>query len=164
MKHKLFMYLFFFAVLFILFQYMNEKSIFESQEKKINSLTQKKLALDSLRLQAENKLVEANFFNLMGNDDAMTYLENLGMEAEDAKALVSDAIFEKNFLAGGNPLVPVEGGTGEMRINKVKFLNHRWVIANFSDGSYWGEVLIDYFFDENNKLYLKSIDAIIYPN
>lgn len=164
MKHKLFMYLFFFAVLFILFQYMNEKSIFESQEKKINNLTSKKLELDSLRLQAENRLVEANFFNLMGNDDAMTYLENLGMESEEVKTLVSDAIIEKNFENDGNPLVPVEGGTGEMRINKVKFLNHRWVIANFSDGSYWGEVLIDYFFDENNKLFLKTIDAIIYPN
>lgn len=143
---------------------MNEKSIFESQEKQINGLSLQKQEADSLRLQAQNQLVEANYFNLMGNDDAMTYLENLGMEAEEVKKMVSDAIHEKNFEAGGNPLVPVEGGVGEMRINKVKFLNHRWVIGNFSDGNYWGEVLIDYFFDENNKLFLKTIDAVIYTN
>ena len=163
MKNKIFMYLFFFAVLFIIFQYMNEKSIFESQEKKIELLTSKKQASDSLRLIAENQVEEANFFNLMGNSDAMTYIENLGLEAEAVKTLVSDAIIEKNVEENGNPLVPVEGGT-KMRINKIKFLNHRWIIANFSDGTYWGEVLIEYFFDENNELYLKPIDAIMYPN
>ena len=158
------MYLFFFAVLFIIFQYMNEKSIFESQEKQITSLTTKVEVADSLRQKSENELMEANYFNLMENDDAMTYLENLGMEAAAVKAQVTDAIIEKNFEENGNPLVPVEGLTGTMRINKVKFLNHRWVIANFSDGNYWGEVLIDYFYDENNQLYLKTIDAVLYPN
>ena len=120
MKNKIFMYLFFFAVLFIIFQYMNEKSIFESQEKKIELLTSKKQASDSLRLIAENQVEEANFFNLMGNSDAMTYIENLGLEAEAVKTLVSDAIIEKNVEENGNPLVPVEGGT-KMRINKIKF-------------------------------------------
>ena len=67
------MYLFFFAVLFIIFQYMNEKSIFESQEKQITSLTTKVEVADSLRQKSENELMEANYFNLMGNDDAMTY-------------------------------------------------------------------------------------------
>ena len=35
------MYLFFFAVLFIIFQYMNEKQIYESQESQIAVLTKK---------------------------------------------------------------------------------------------------------------------------
>ncbi|MFT5981876.1 MAG: hypothetical protein ACI9RM_000300, partial [Ulvibacter sp.] len=37
MKNKIFMYLFFFALLFVIFQYMNEKTIFESQDKKITA-------------------------------------------------------------------------------------------------------------------------------
>ena len=41
MKNKIFMYLFLFAVLFIIFQYMNEKSIFESQDNKISSISEK---------------------------------------------------------------------------------------------------------------------------
>ena len=156
------MYLFFFAVLYIIFQYMNEKSVFESQEKQIENLSRKVQAADSLRLVAENEAINANYFNLMGNSDAMTYLENLGMEAADVKQMVGDAIIERNFEANGNPLVPIEGGS-KMLINKIKFLNHRWVIANFSDGNYWGEVIIEYFFDENNELFLKPISALLYP-
>lgn len=164
MKNKIFMYLFFFAVLFILFQYMNEKSVFESQERQINSLTLKKKVADSLLLRNEEILADLNHFSLMGNDNAMTYLENLGMEAEDVKNLVKESLYEKNVLPGGNPLVPIEGMEGAMRINTVKFLNHRWVIADFTDGTYWGEVLIEYFFDENNELLLRTIDAVLYTS
>ena len=35
MKRTLFMYLFLFTLLFVIFQYMNEKKIFEKQENKI---------------------------------------------------------------------------------------------------------------------------------
>ena len=157
------MYLFFFAILFIIFQYMNEKSVFESQEKQINSLTQQKRVSDSLLNSTEASLLERNHFTLMNNDNAMTYLENLGMEAEDVKLLVQESIYDKNVLPAGNPLVPIDGVAGTMRINKLHFLNHRWVIADFTDGTYWGEVLIEYFFDENNQLLLKTIDAVLYP-
>ncbi len=37
MKRSIFMYLFFFALLFVIFQYMNEKKIFGKQENKIAS-------------------------------------------------------------------------------------------------------------------------------
>lgn len=162
MKNKIFMYLFFFAVLFILFQYMNEKSVYESQESQIKSLTNQKVLADSLHSLQEDRLLEATYFSLMQNDNAMTYLENLGMEAEAAQNLVRESIYDKNVAADGNPLVPIDGVEGKMRINKIKFLNHRWVIADFTDGTYWGEVLIEYFFDENNQLLLKTIDAVLY--
>jgi hypothetical protein len=142
---------------------MNEKSVFESQETQINSLTKQKRISDSLLNIREATLLEQNHFNLMNNDNAMTYLENLGMEAEDVQNLVQESIYDKNLLPEGNPLVPVDGVEGVMRINKLTFLNHRWVIADFTDGTYWGEVLIEYFFDENNQLLLKTIDAVLYP-
>lgn len=164
MRNKIFMYLFFFAVLFILFQYMNEKSIFENQEKQISSLTKQKKEKDSIMNLQENAMLELNYFNLMNNDKAMTYIENLGLEAEAVQNRVRDQIYDLNVASNGNPLVPVDGMEGKMRINKVRFLNHRWVIADFSDGSYWGEVLIEYFFDENNELLLKTIDGVLYPN
>ncbi len=158
------MYLFFFAVLFILFQYMNEKSIFESQEKQITSLTKQVNESDSLYGLQEDKLLELNYFNLMNNDNAMSYLENLGIEAVTAQNRVRDQIYDMNLAPEGNPLVPVDGMEGNMRINKIKFLNHRWVIADFSDGTYWGEVLIEYFFGENNELSLKTIEGVLYSN
>lgn len=163
MKRRIFMYLFFFAVLFIIFQYMNEKTIFESQEKKINSLTTQVAENDSIMNQVVDQLAEAQVFNLSGNDNAMTYLENLGYEVEEVKNIVSEAIYEANFQ-DPNPLITVESQDGKMRINKIRFLNHRWVIADFTDGTYWGEVIIDYFFDENRQLLLTPVSTVLYPN
>ena len=163
MKSRIFMYLFFFAVLFIIFQYMNEKSIFESQRNKIDSLTVKVTENDSIMNLMVDELAEAQVFNLTGNDNAMTYLENLGYEVEEVKNLVSEAIYETNFQ-DPNPLIDVDSQGGKMRINKIRFINHRWVIADFTDGTYWGEVIIDYFFDDKMQLLLTPVSTVMYPN
>ena len=164
MKNKIFLYLFLFAILFIIFQYMNEKSIFESQENKIASLSAKvSTAKDSIG-RLNDRVLDLNYFTLQGNENAVTYFENLGYEAAEVETLVSEVIYDKNVLKGGNPLIPLAGINGDMRINKLKFLNHRWVLADFSDGTYWGEMVIEYFFDENRELQLSTIGAVLYPN
>jgi hypothetical protein len=94
----------------------------------------------------------------------MTYLESLGLDAAEVEAMVSDAIYDQNGEEGGNPLVPLKGVHGNMKVNKLKFLNHRWIQADFSDGTYWGEMLIEYFFDENNNLELTTLGSTLYPN
>src|SRR5690606_28058787 len=105
MKNKIFMYLFLFALLFIIYQYMNEKSIFESQENKIENLEANvKVYNDSIE-KLNNRIRDLDYFTLQGNDNAMTYLENLGFEAATIEATVSDAIYEYNFEKGNNPLV-----------------------------------------------------------
>ena len=52
---------------------------------------------------------------------------------------------------------------GVFLINKVKVLNHKWIIANFSNGSIWGELLIEFNIDEFDKINFKTIDNFIYP-
>jgi len=164
MKSKIFMYLFFFAILFILFQYMNEKSIFESQEKKISTLSEKlKSSKDSIATLTD-KVADLNYFTLQGNDNAMTYLENLGLNASEVEQTITEMIYESNFESNGNPLIPIEGMNGVMRVNKVKFLNHRWILADFSDGKYWGEMVLEYFYNENMELELTPISSVLYPN
>ena len=80
MKNKIFMYLFFFALLFVIFQYMNEKTIYESQDKKIKALTEKKIiGLDSIDI-LNDRIANLNYFTLQGNENAMTYFENLGLD------------------------------------------------------------------------------------
>lgn len=164
MKSKIFMYLFFFAILFILFQYMNEKSIFESQEKKISTLSEKlKSSKDSIAVLTD-RVADLNYFTLQGNDNAMTYLENLGLNASEVEQTITEMIYESNFESDGNPLIPIEGMNGVMRVNKVKFLNHRWILADFSDGKYWGEMVLEYFYNENMELELTPISSVLYPN
>jgi len=164
MRNKIFMYLFFFALLFVIFQYMNEKTIFESQEKKINAISEKlDKAKDSLS-SLEDRVLDLNYFTLQGNENAMTYFENSGYDAKKVEAMVSDIIYDKNLEEGGNSLIPVAGMNGVMRVNKLKFLNHKWILADFSDGTYWGEMILEYFFDENKELQLRTIGSALYPN
>jgi hypothetical protein len=164
MRSKIYMYLFFFAVLFVIFQYMNEKTIFESQEKKISSLSEKVTkATDSIE-SLNSRVADLTYFTLQGNDDAMTYFESLGYNAAKVEALVSDVIYEKNFEKGGNSLIKVAGINGIMQVNKLKFLNHKWIIADFSDGTYWGEMLLEYYFDNNKGLQITTMGSALYPS
>ena len=158
------MYLFFFAALFIVFQYMNEKSIFESQESKISTLTtQLEERNDSIAVLI-NKVEDLNYFTLQGNESAITYLENYQLDSVEVEAMVSDAIYDQNVLEGGNSLVPFAGTYGTMKINKLKFLNHRWIQADFTDGMYWGEVVLEYMFNEKNELEITPISSLLYPS
>jgi hypothetical protein len=163
MKAKIFMYLFFFAILLIIFQYMNQKSIFESQEKTINAITeslkQRNDSIDSLH----EEVGDLRYFTLQDNDNAMTYLENLGLDAVEVENTVAETIYEKNLIKGGNPLIPLEGMDGEMRVNKLKFLNHRWIQAEITDGSYWGEMIIEYYYNDQMELELTAISSVLYP-
>ncbi len=163
MKNKIFMYLFLFAVLFVIFQYMNEKTIFESQEKKINTLTEKLTKAKDSISSLHDKVLDLNYFTLQGNENAMTYFESGNYDPAEVEAMVSDIIYDKNLERGGNSLIPVAGINGTMRVNKLKFLNHKWIQADFSDGTYWGEMVIEYFFDENRELQLTTIGSTLYP-
>ncbi|MCH2488926.1 MAG: hypothetical protein MK211_02140 [Flavobacteriales bacterium] len=163
MKNKIFMYLFFFAVLFIIFQYMNEKKIFEDQDKKIKTLTEQVTTAEADQEQLTAQVRDLDYFTLLGNDNAMTYLEHRGYEAEEVQTFVTNAIYDQNVLEDGNPLVPYEGMAGPMRINKLKFLNHRWIQADFTDGTYWGEMILEYYFNEQDELEFVVEASLLYP-
>ena len=158
------MYLFFFAVLFIIFQYANEKVIFGSQEKQIAALSEQlQVAKDSLKTTV-TFVDDATYFTLQGNENAIEYIERLGLEAYDVEQMITDQVYDKNGNAGGNPIIPLKGVNGDFRINKIKFVNHRWILADFSDGSNWGEMIIEYFFDENNELELSPLSSLLYSS
>ncbi len=153
-----------FALLFIIFQYMNEKSIFESQQNHIEKLQSQVEKMSDSISKLKDRVEDLNYFTLQGNDNAMTYLENLGYEAIDIENYIRDQIYDQNTLSGDNPLVPFEGMNGEMKINKLKFLNHKWILADFTDGTYWGEMILEYSIEENGDLNFKTLASLIYPN
>ena len=76
--------------------------------------------------------------------------------------MVKDKVYESNVTPGENVLIDVPGFEGKFLINKVKLLNHKWLIADFSDGTYWGEVLIRYSL-RDGEIYLDPIEQLIYP-
>lgn len=163
MKSRIYMYLFFFSILLVLFMYVNQSAIFERQTAVINSLEQKQLALKDTVTALNQKISELLYFDLLTNDSARTYFEQIGLEPEDAANQVKERIYEYNLQKGGNPLVPFANANGQWRINRIKFLNHRWVIADCSDGSAWGELWIEYFFDQEGQLDLTVESSVLYP-
>ena len=170
MKRTLFMYLFLFTLLFAIFQYMNEKKIFEKQlnkiEKQRNTISNLKNELlilkDSLEILS-NENLSCNYFTLQGNENAVSYIEKLGFESLEIENQISDYIYDQNLVKEKNYLIPYEGMNGKMKINKIKFLNHKWIIADFTDGRYWGEMILDYHVTKKNKIELNQISSLLYP-
>jgi hypothetical protein len=171
MKRTLFMYLFLFTLLFVIFQYMNEKKIFEKQENKIekqrniiSNLKNELLILkDSLEVLS-NENLSCNYFTLQGNENAVSYIEKLGFESLEIESQVSEYMYDQNLVKEKNYLIPYEGMNGKMKINKIKFLNHKWIIADFTDGRYWGEMILEYYVTKKNKIELNQISSLLYPS
>jgi hypothetical protein len=44
----------------------------------------------------------------------------------------------------------------------VKLLNHRWIIANYSNGELWGEVLLKYFINEDQTVSFEVMNSYLY--
>ncbi|MAN59776.1 MAG: hypothetical protein CMC08_08080 [Flavobacteriaceae bacterium] len=158
------MYLFLFTALFLIFQYMNEKRIFEDQEKQIRNLEGDLVLAERQRDSLADLERDANYFTLLGNDNAMTYFENVGVEAAIVEEKVREQIYDLNLQAGKNTLIPYEGFSSVAKINKLKFLNHRWIVADFTDGDRWGELLLEYFLNEDGSVDINVLSSVLYGN
>ncbi len=164
MKNKIFMYLFVFTLLLVIFQYVNSKSILDKYEHDINDAKEKVVKLkDSISvLQDEN--LELMYFNLQHNEDAISYFEDKGLEVSTLMPFIKDKLIESNLAEGEHPIVPYASMTdGKMLINNIRLLNHKWIIADFSDGRHWGELFITYEIIDNKELKLNLVEHFLYP-
>lgn len=161
MKNKILMYLFIFTLLFTIFIYVNDKRILDAKENKIVQL-QSELEKAEADLNTQN-LQEPDYFNLENNEDAITYFEEKNIDTRNLILKIEDAIISRNKAGEDNVLVPHAGMEGDMRINRVKVLNHKWVIADFTDGTYWGEVFLTYEVGKNGQIAFEPVRSFIYP-
>lgn len=106
------------------------------------------------------KVLDMQYFSLENNDDALAYFEHLNLN--DPAGYVADKLLETNAQKGDNPLVPYEGMQNEFKINKIKVLNHKWILTDFSDGKYWGELLIKYELKDDLGVDFTLIDHLLY--
>ena len=163
MRRSFLLYLFVFTALIAVFLYVTSRRMLESKKTEVAELNKElnllQKELDSL--QADG--ADAEKSGLASNDQAMSYLEERGMEASEIIRLIEEEIIGKNKASEDHPLVPYEGMEGDMRINKIRILNHKWIIADFTDGTYWGELFITYYVDDNKNLHLETKEALLYP-
>ncbi|RZJ65611.1 MAG: hypothetical protein EOO50_13245 [Flavobacterium sp.] len=158
MKKSLFLYLFIIAVIMNVFTYAYFSKKEKSETARLEA--QVKKANDSI-LVLYNKWDDEAYFSIEHNQNAQEY-----MEKYDVKTLVkklTDDIMTLNGKEKGNPLVPYDQiNAQKFIINKVKVINHRWIIADFSDGKVWGEVLLKYFIEADETVTFERIESQLY--
>ncbi|MFD0988629.1 hydrolase [Mariniflexile jejuense] len=164
MKQKIFMYLFVFSILLVLFQYVNSKRVFEDMNHKLDGykaqLTRSK---DSIAV-LQNENLELSHFNLERNEDAISYFENKGYNVSELIPMIKDELYKLNEGKGEHPIIPYGSEEGRrMMINTVKLLNHKWIIADFSDGQFWGELFLTYEITEEKELKFTLAESFLYP-
>ena len=164
MKKSLSLYLTILAVLTTVFTYMflSKQVAFEQTR---YEKTTKKLR-DSLSVVV-NQLADANYFSLAKNENAQNYFDSGSSENtiqyEQLIPYVTEKLLDNNSNPKGNPYTGQDQiGANKFIINKVKVLNHRWIIADFSDGEIWGEVLLKYFVNDDNSISFEVNQSLLY--
>lgn len=159
------MYLFIFTVLLVVFQYSNSKSILDKYEKDIKTFKSKITDQEATIKRLEDENFELNYFNIDRNEDALSYFEAQGYDTEQLIPAIIEGLYNMNNYEGDeHPIVPYVSMTdSKLLINKIRVLNHKWIVANFTDGDYWGEVFLTYSVDENNDLKYKLVEYFLYP-
>lgn len=159
MKKQLFLYLFILTALFFVFTYMYYSKALISQEKKYNQTS--KFLKDSIA-KLSDKLLDANYFSLENNDSAKDYLEKY--DVSKLIPQIKDALLEFNNAKEGNKYTGQETmGDQKFIINKIKIINHRWIVADYSNGQLWGDVFIKYFINEDGTFSFQVEDSFLYP-
>ncbi|MFV0572473.1 MAG: hydrolase [Xanthomarina gelatinilytica] len=165
MKNRIFMYLFIFTLLLVVFQYVNSKNIIKSYDKKYERSLEKNQIFHDTISNLRDEVLALSEFKLDHTEAALSYFEDRGYKVSELIPFIKDEIYELNVMKGEeHPLIPYASMTGgKMLINSIRLLNHKWIIANFSDGKYWGELLIGYEITDDGQLKFKLIDSFLYP-
>lgn len=159
------MYLFIFSALAFIFQYVNSKNILDKYEKDIKTFKKTIKAQDSTITELEDQNFDLNYFNIDRNDNALDYFVAQGYDTDELINAIKEGLYNMNDYEGeDHPIVPFVSMTGsKLLINKVRIVNHKWILANFTDGEYWGEIFVKYDIDENNDLKYTLVEYFMYP-
>ncbi|WP_373018884.1 hydrolase [Muriicola sp.] len=160
MKARIFLYLFIFSSLIALYIYVSYSAQAEVKDEKITSLEAQVSQLEDSLRSSRLKVLDLQYFSLENNDDALAYYDHLSLK--DPARYVADKLLETNEAKGDNPLVPYEGMESNFKINKINVLNHKWIIADFSDGRFWGELFIEYELNDDLSVDFTLLDHLLY--
>lgn len=165
MKAKIFMYVFIFTVLLLIFQFVNSKNILEVYEVDIKKAQDRaEVYKDSIGVLNET-ISEMRLFDLQFDDDALDYFENAGYNSMELIPFIKDELYKLNDYKGDDhPIVPYVSMTNsKMMINSIRLLNHKWLIANFTDGKHWGQMFLTYELVDGKELKFKMEEYFMYP-
>ena len=118
--------------------------------------------VDTLKDSIAQLVVEQTdnaYFSLAINRDAQQAYPDFS--PEELQGILEDYILLTNDNPGGNPLLTSLGS--DWIINKVHIVNHQWVLADFTNGTQWGDALLLYLVKANGKPRLRLLNYVMYP-
>ena len=153
------LYAFVFSLLFNVFQFVNSTKNLEGKETEVQKVkTQLKTSRDSLM-----QLSNSNYFALESDEDAQEYFFSNNLDYQKVALKVKEDLIVLNENKNGNQLVPYEPIDGKSFIvNTSKILNHRWLIAEFSNGDLWGQILVKYFVSADRPTEFETVETVLY--
>lgn len=164
MKKSILLYVLIILVLTNLFTYMFLNSQVKFEQKNYDNLAKKmEDTINSYLI----KNADAAYFSLETNDRAQEYFVNdktgKFFPYEKLIPYVKDKLMDLNTNPNGNPYTGYDKiDDKKFIINKIKVLNHRWIIADFSNGDIWGETLLKYFVNDDETVSFELIQSLIY--
>lgn len=163
MRKSFLLYLFVFTALLAIFMYVTGQKMLESKDQKIEALQEELTQAGKKSDLLYSEVSAASTFSLKGNEEALSYLEEMGLKPSEVMEKVEEELINRNKADADNEFVPYVGMEGYFRINKVKLVNHKWILASFTDGTYWGDLFLTYQIDENGNLEVETQKALLYP-
>jgi len=160
MKNKIFLYLFVFAALIALYFAVSGGKMSNAKDALIAERDAEIVNLKDSVQQSQLDLLDMQYFSLENNDDALAYYEHLNIK--DPSRYIADKLLETNEQKGNNPLIPYEGMENDFKLNKIKILNHKWIVVDFSDGKFWGELLLKYELKDDLGVDFTMMDHLLY--
>lgn len=133
------------------------------QQRSIDKIKKLESEVTQLKDSVKNtqlKVLDMQYFSLENNDDAQAYYEHLNLK--NPTRYIEDKLLETNENKGDNPLIPYEGMNSDFKINKIKVLNHKWILADFSDGQYWGDLVIKYELKDDLGVDFTLVEHLLY--
>lgn len=148
-----------FSVLFNIFQYVNSTKILDAKDKEVSKIKERlKTSRDSVA-----SLASANYFALESDEDAQEYFYKYDLDYLKVAEKVKEDLLVLNENKNGNKLIPYEPIDGKaFLVNTSKILNHRWLIAEYSNGDLWGQILVKYFVAEGKQTEFETVETILY--
>ena len=162
MKKNIILYLFLFTALTLIFQLVNSNKVFDDLKGKWTYTKALNESLKDSIFKLNKRIDEQNHFSLEGNEYALRYFHNLSIQ--NIASHVKDQLYETNLLREKNNLIPYAAMDRTFLINKVNVLNHQWIVADFSDGTYWGEIFLTYEINKSGVVNFTLKEHFLYPN
>ena len=161
MNNKIVIYLFVFTALVLIFQLVNSKKILDDQKDRLIKLKENNSNYEKIILKLQTEIDEIINFSLKNNEYALAYFNDI--KIENPTTLIEDQLYEKNLIKQ-KKIIPYIEKNRTFLINKIKVLNHKWLIASFSDGTVFGEIFLSYKMDKLGKVSYELKEHFIYHN